>query len=435
MLRVKRWVDWAQANLFALPAIAVVVAYIAARWLPGVRVGSWAGQATVDSARAVLSVVAAATVTFASIALSVSLLVMQQGANQHSPRVLHGLMRDPFNRRVIAVVMATFTFCLVTLQGVRAPLVDSGEALVPQFSIALAVVLGLIAILAVIAMIHHTSQTIDVSVILQGIVNDARRTSKLQVTDALRAGRLDPDDESLGTVTQGCVRASSDGWVTSIDVAALFAAMPPSAVLRLETAPGRYLVKSMVVARISPEPAVDALGELTAAIDDAVSVGATRTSIQDPGFAVRQLVDVALRALSPGINDPTSALDAIFHLGTVLVTRFSEPEQPNLLIDNEGRRLELPHLASDADLVRDAVTELRTSAGENPAVYLYLLEMLHTVSEALPGDDRTRVQLLADEAALVMVSAERASLVPADVSRLRDAFERRFGKHRRTLEA
>ena len=316
--RVRALVDRLRASLFALPATAVIVAFVAARLLVGVDAGSWVGTSTVDSARAVLSTVAAATITFASVAFSVSVLVIQQGANQYSPRVLHGLVRDPFNRRVIAIVMATFTFCLVTLQRVRTTDVD-GEPLVPQFSVALAVVLGLIAVLSVVAVIHHTARTIDVSVILDGIVEEAGRADP-----QLPAGDLEPITATLGAVPRHATALAlgQRGWVRSVDLGALAACLPAESTIRLETGPGRYGIPGMILAHVWP-PVEDA-ETLAEQVNGTIECGPTRTMRHDPSFAVRQLVDVALRALSPGVNDPTTALDAMLHLGAVLFERLIE---------------------------------------------------------------------------------------------------------------
>lgn len=110
--------------------------------------------ATVDSARQVLSVIAGATLTFAAIAFSVSLLLISLASSQYSPRVVHGLFRDPFNKRVMGVVVGTFTYCLIVLRSVRGPLEQSGDPIVPSISILLAVVLGVVSILSM-----HSSAT------------------------------------------------------------------------------------------------------------------------------------------------------------------------------------------------------------------------------------------------------------------------------------
>ena len=162
-----------RSSFFVLPAFAVVIAFVTARLLVGVDAGDWVGRSTVDSARNLLSTTAAATITFASVTFSVSLLIMQQGSSQFSPRVIDGLVRDPFNRRVIALVVGTFTYCLVSLQRVRGPLADGGEEVVPEFAVTVGLFLGVLSVLAVVGAINHTSRKMDVSVILGGIVEQA----------------------------------------------------------------------------------------------------------------------------------------------------------------------------------------------------------------------------------------------------------------------
>ena len=237
MERLRGLLDSVRASFFVLPAVAVVAAFIGARFAVGVDVGSWVGEATVDSARAVLSTVAAATITFASITFSVALLIMQQGSAQFSPRVIPGLTRDPFNRRVIAIVVGTFTYCLVVLQRVRAPLASDGEAVIPSFAIWLGLVFGLGAVLAVVAAIHHTAQQMDVSKILGAIVTEATRTpvtvSGLTATDEI--------DAPIG-LPSSVVRFADSGWVRQIDIDALLECTQPGGTIRVETVAGRYAI-------------------------------------------------------------------------------------------------------------------------------------------------------------------------------------------------
>jgi uncharacterized membrane protein len=111
----------------------------------------------VDSARAVLGVIAGATIAFAGIAFSVSLLLISQSSSQYSPRVVHGLFRDPFNKRVMGVVIGTFTYCLVVLRAVRSPLDGVGNAVIPSLSIAVALLLGITTILSIVGFISHAA--------------------------------------------------------------------------------------------------------------------------------------------------------------------------------------------------------------------------------------------------------------------------------------
>lgn len=426
--RVRALADRLRASLFALPAAAVVVAFVAARLIVGIDVGEWAGQSTVDNARAVLSTVAAATITFASVVFSVSLLVIQQGANQYSPRVLHGLVRDPFNRRVIAVVMATFTFCLVTLQQVRAPVGEDGEAVIPQLSVIVALVLGLIAVLSVVAVIHHTSRNIDPSVILDRIVAESQRVASDLPAHGLQPSAAEPREPPAGSLG---VPFGRRGWVRSIDLGAIAAALAPGATARIETAPGRYAIEGMVIARVWPAPDGDT-DDLAASIGDAIDCGATRTMRHDPGFAVRQLVDVALRALSPGINDPTTALDAMMHLGTVLFDRLTADLAPAVHLGDEGRRVELAHRIDDEEILAEAFDQLRAIAATDATVSIYLLDLMHTLSEAVVVAGRLGpVDLLAAHARRLRDSAEQRQPDPGELDRVLAAYERRFAPARR----
>lgn len=414
-----------RANFFVLPAAAVVVAFWFGRIAVGIDMGSWVGDATVDSARAVLSTVAAATITFASISFSVSLLIIQQGSSQFSPRVIHGLTRDPFNRRVIAFVLATFTYCLVVLQRVRGPLESGGDEFVPSFAAALGLVLGVSSVLAVVGAIHHTSQKMDISNILGGIVDAAVQTPALTDVGGLRP--VDSIEPPVGTAST-VVRFAGDGWIRQIDRHSLISLVGRDGLVRLETDTGRYAIRSTPICTIWPAVAETELEQITVRARRAVQMGPSRTMSEDGGYGIRQLVDVALRALSPGVNDPTTAEDAIFHLGTVLVGRLSEPDAATAYKDDEGRRLSTPHAMTDTELAELAVTELRGVAAGLPVVCGYLFQMLAQVVEAArsvgAGD---RVAPFVEQAHLLLLATEEAAMFDHDRARLRQSYAARFG--------
>lgn len=425
--RLQAAAETLRANFFFLPAVAVVAAFVAARIAVGVEAGTWVGESTVDNARAVLSTVAAATITFASISFSVSLLIMQLGSQQFSPRVIHGLTRDPFHRRVIAVVLATFTFCLVTLQRVRGPLSDGGNEVVPDFSVAVGLLLGLLAVLAIVAAIHHTSQQMDVSVILGRIVDEAVRTSSASHAGpsalSMREAPTLPDHPAPTVI-----RFAADGWVRQVDRVALLALGEPGGVVELDTDTGRYVIAGTALCRVSPPVGRDRLDGAARAARAAVRLGPTRTMGEDSGYGVRQLVDVALRALSPGINDPTTAQDAIFHLGTVLAARFTAPAIPTAHRDDEGRHLLAPHSMTDVDLAELAVSELRAAAADQPMVCIYLLEMIAGVIDAAGASgDAHRARPLLAQAHLVLEHVDAADIVEPDRHRVRHAHAKLFG--------
>lgn len=431
-----RW-DKLRGSLFFLPAVAIVVAYGAARAMAGWRGPAWVGESTIDSARAVLSVVAGATITFASIAFSVSLLVMQQGSSQFTPRVLPALTRDPFNRRVIALVMGTFTFALVTLQRVRGAIGGEGSADVPDAAVALAVVLGIAAVLAVVGAINHTARMMHVSSILDRIVRESRRAQAVSTRSGLTAERVDPDADAARRGAESTeVVFEADGWVRGVDVDELIEGLPAGTRLVLDTYPGRYAVAGAPLGFLSPRIPPEQADEVQSRVTSALDIGRTRTISQDPSLPVRQLVDVALKALSPGVNDPTTALDAIFHLGTVLADHVRGEPVANRFSDDDGTEVVFRHPVTDEDVAELAMGELRVAAVAQPAVVIYLFEMVEAVAGAARSEGRPeRAEPFIAQARLLRDVAVRSDVPEYDRGRIAAGFARRFDSDEMTLAA
>ncbi len=375
---------------------------------------------TVQSARAVLSTVAAATITFAGIAFSVSLLTIQLTSSQYSPRVVHTLFRDPFNRRVMGLVVGTFVFCLVVLRAVRSPLEQDGTPVIPNLSVAFAVLLGVTAILGLIAFINHSAHTMDVSEILERVSTETlahiRREWPLHAPPMPAA----PPDERPAHV----VRFDRTGWVQQIDAVAILGCATPGGVIGVAARPGRYAVVGAPICTIVPPPEDPRATERR--IFGAVVIGASRTMQQDAPYGLRQLVDVALKALSPGVNDPTTAQDAIFHIAAVLAELLRRNPPPAVRADDDGRRVILEQYTHH-DVVALAFDEMRVVASGQPAVCIYMLEAMALLHESLTVAGRTsQAALLVTQAGLVVAGCEAADVLPADVERVRRAHSKRF---------
>ncbi len=428
-IRMNSLTERLRASLFFVPMASVVAAVIVAEI--GILTDSRLdldtaslplGMAsTVQSARAVLSTVAAATITFAGIAFSVSLLTIQLASSQYSPRVVHTLFRDPFNRRVMGLVVGTFVFCLVVLRAVRSPLEQGGTPVIPNLSVAFAVLLGVTAILGLIAFIDHSAHTMDVSEILERVSTETlahiRREWPLHAPP-MPAG---PPDARPAHV----VRFDRTGWVQQIDAVAILGCATPGGVIRVATRPGRYAVVGAPICAIVPPPEDPQAAERR--VFGAVVISASRTMQQDAPYGLRQLVDVALKALSPGVNDPTTAQDAIFHIAAVLAELLRRNPPPSVRADDDGRRVILDQQYTHHDVVALAFDEMRVVASGQPAVCIYLLEAMALLHESLTVAGRTsQASLVEIQAGLVVAGCESADVLPADVERVRDAHSKRF---------
>ncbi len=423
-----------RASLFFIPMLAVVgaiafglVALDFDRNLDPATDLPLGFTSTVESARAVLSTIAGATITFAAIAFSISLLIIQLASSQYSPRVVHTLFRDPFNKRVMALVVGTFTYCVVVLRSVRSPLEDGGDPIVPNLSVAIAVVLGITTILTIVAFINHSAHTMDVSEILERVSHEAIAHIRGEWrSDGAGDGQHDP----VPTVQQPVhiVRFERSGWVQQIDLDGLLESTPDDTLVRLDTFPGRYAVEGTPFCALSPPPADR--DNVERGLRSAAGVGTTRTMQQDVSYGLRQLADVALKALSPGINDPTTAQDAIFHTTAVLSELLRRDPPPRVRSGPRGTRILLVEQPDHGDLIGLAFDEVRRAAATQPTVCIYLLEALHLLTEALTATGLAhRTPPLRDQARLILAGCEQAGVLPEDVHQVRVAHDLRFAPH------
>lgn len=428
---VRDWGDRLRSSLFFIPMLCVVGGILLGEAMLGID-GSVAGidshlTATVESARTVLTTVASATLAFAGIAFSVSLLLISLASSQYSPRVVHGLFRDPFNKRVMGLVIGTFTYCLVVLRAVRTAVEGAGEAVVPSISILLAVLLGIASVLAIVAFINHAAHSMDVSNILRRVTKEV--LSRASVTWPGPDEEL-PAGASLGETPQlpegACVvRFSRYGWVQNVDYDALLAALPAGTTARLEICAGRYAIQNTPICHIFPVP--EAMGDMVDEVRAAVLVGETRTLQQDLAYGVRQLSDVALKALSPGVNDPTTAHDAISHFGSVLADLLRRQPPARRWTGRDGQVLLVPHATTHEQLVGLAFDEVRIASADQPTVLIYLLDVLYQVEQALAGLQRaSAVQALHRQAELIRAMNETADVPESDRDRVRVAYARRY---------
>lgn len=431
-LRLSRLVERIRASLFFVPVVGVVISIVAAAvtvWIDS-RLDLEGDDlplgvtSTVASARAVLSTVAGATMTFAAIAFSISLLIIQQASSQFSPRVVHTLFRDPFNKRVMGLVMGTFTYCLVVLRSVRSLGESGGDVVIPNLSVAIAVVLGIATIISIAAFLNHSAHSMDVSEILDRIENEtighARREWSVAESDTPPLEPIAAPDRPAHIV-----RFDRSGWVEQIDADALLDCLADETTAWVQTYPGRYAIRGIPLCALSAVP--EHLEATERCILGAVSTGDTRTMQQDISFGLREMADVGLKALSTGINDPTTAQDTIFHLAAVLAELLRRDPPPRELSDERGRRVVLVEQPDGDDLVRLAFDELRRAAATQPTVCIYLLEALHLLREGLDAVGLgSRTAILVEQARLVVAGCEAATVLPADLADVRSAYDKRF---------
>ncbi|MBW3619241.1 MAG: DUF2254 domain-containing protein [Actinobacteria bacterium] len=371
---------------------------------------------TVDSARSLLSTIAGATITVAGIVFSVTVVSVQLASSQYSPRVLRNFLRDRFQQRVIGVVVATFTYCMFVLASIRLPEPDATVEAAPSLAVTVAIVLAVVSILAIVGFIDHSARSMQAGEIIERVTAETR--SRIRSLYLPRDERRSPEPVSPSPppldAPKRVLRAWRSGWVQQISTDALLRVAPPGSYLRLDTRVGAYVIED------TPILTVWGHGELDdEPLHQGFVFGRSRTMQQDVAFGIRQLVDIGLRALSTGVNDPTTAHEVIEHLGSLLAELFQHDLPPRIHTDEEGRVLAIPDRPEHADHVDHALDQLRVAAAGQPAVLVDLLATIRSLDELLAdlGLDHHRPQLRA-HIRLIVEAVEFGSLAPADRHRV-----------------
>jgi uncharacterized membrane protein len=375
-----------------------------------------------EGARAILSAVAGSMVTIASLTFSITIVTLQLASSQFGPRLLRGFVRDRGNQVVLGTFIATFTYCLLILRAVNG---TEEHEFVPQLSVITAMLLTLASLGVLIYFIHHTSHSIQAETVVDSVGRDLR-----EAIDRLFPERLGEDaaaaerPPSAATLPAGFdagsrpVPATESDYLQNVDGERLLGlATERDMVLRVEHRPGRFVVAGQDLVRVWPASRLD--DQLAEDIRGAFYFGSRRTLTQDAEFAVDQLVEVAVRALSPGINDPFTAISCLDRLGAALAHLGVRSTPSAYRFDERGQLRVVVDATTMAGLVDAAFHQIRQAARSNAAVTLRLLE---TIAVILPfARDTTLRESLLRHAELVHEGSQEG--IPSASDR-REAAER-----------
>ncbi len=365
-------------SLFLIPAAIIAGLGVASRLTLAIDERIPVGTAgllstSVDSARSILTTTATATITFAAIVFSMTAVVIQLATSQFSPRISQGLLRDRYQQVTIGLTVGTFVYSLMVLGSVRGSgtVTDSHH----DFSSTVAVVLGVTSMLAIVFFIDRIMRSMRIDTIVASLAHDTEEAlHRLPDREPLDNESLTPPD----TATTTSVTTSHSGWIRSIAIKQMLAALPDGTAVRLDVRVGEYIAAGELVAAVWPEVDDDA----ARTIDAAIEVNLTRTIASDPMHGFRQLIDVALRALSASLNDPTTAADVVYQLNGPLRAALLR-ELPGQVVHLDGRRAYLPRSLTHSEYVHGAFREIRINAHNQPHVLHALIGTLASLIDAV----------------------------------------------------
>lgn len=426
-------------SLWRSPVIAVAGAFVLEfvtsgidRWIirHEIELPRMLERGSPDDIRSVLSTIASATITTLALVLSITMVVLTLAATQFGPRLITTFLRSGTVKVTIGVFAGVFVYSLLVLDSVTTG-VSPDLRLSPDIGTTVALVGAIASVFCLIWYAHDVARGIQLPVVVEGIYGRLQTAIADTRGDRERAaGGRDP-----GAVEREWLEAESDvvadsaaltttraGYLQQIEYRKLMAvAAQHDAIVVLSTRPGDFLAEDDVLALVHPAAAVDAM---KTAVETHVDLGPHRTLDQDLEFAIDQMVEIALRALSPAINDTFTGLTCLDWLGSTLRSLATIPVDRSIHCDAAGRIRIVERGRSTEGLVRAAYSKIRQSAAGNPAVAIRLIDSITTVAMATT-DDVAHEQLrsaLAAQAHMTVTAALGSGYTPVD----RDDLLRRY---------
>ncbi len=375
-------------------------------------------QGGADASRAVLQAIAGSLITVTALTFSLTVVTIQLASSQFSPRLLRTFTSDSVVHATLGLLLGTFVFSLTVLRTVRTG-DDERDVFIPLMSTTLAYVLAVASVIGLVVFLAHLVRELRIETMLSTVHGETSAELERSFPDTPEATAIVPTG---GGSNEVLVDAAKSGFLLTVDEHSLLdLATTHSVVIRIDALPGASLVRGVPLATLWPqepgtEIAEDDLAELRSSVAAAVSSGSERTIVQDAGFGLRQLIDVAVKALSPGINDPTTAVHTLGHAAALLCDLAARDLEPRLLRDERERVCLIVHRPTFAHYLDLVIAQPRLYGIADPAVTARLLRLLQEVAwNGKPPAVRAAVR---DQLARMRESMARQEWIEADRSRL-----------------
>lgn len=367
----------------------------------------WIFSASPDGARSMLSAIAGALITAAGVTFSGVLVALSIASSQYTSRVLRSFTADRPNQIMLGLILASFIYSLLVLRSIGL----NNDTFVPELSVLISILMGMLGVSTLLLFVHNVARSIQASDILARVAAETIVSIKgtfptesgSGARDALpdqgmahaRSDRLD-----LGEEDWVSVRAGKSGYVRAVDAGALLsAAVDADSVVRMGAFVGEFVYEGASLASYVSTGKLEpnAQKELDQRVQSAHTIGTFRTVEQDAAFGLRQLVDIALCALSPGVNDTTTAVMAIHRITEALCVA-ARGTPPSLLRFKDGKlRLQALHhdlptlMALGYDQIRQC------SDGNAATVHALLLAWIQLVRTSKSDAIRAKLRRMLDD--------------------------------------
>lgn len=407
--RLARTVEDVRESYWALPGLIALLglgaglgmvfldAFIGNAWLGRY---AWLYGSRPEGARAMLSTIAGSTITVAGVVFSNTLAAVTYASGQFGPRLLGDFTRDRGNQTTLGIFIGTYLYCLVVLRTIRSAAETSAEtggavrdAFVPHAAMFGGLALAIVSTAVLIYFVHHVTTGIHINTVIaqvgRRLIGALRALRDQADEDGAGRGALEPPRGERGSVI---VAATDAGYVEALDRGGLRdIARRNDLLLHARVRAGDFVASGHPLFDV--EPADRLTGPIARDLIDAVALGRQRTARQDLLFSVDELVEIAARALSPGVNDPFTAIACLDWLGAVLgeAARCGRPRR--WLADNDGTPRLILRPLEFFDFLHTAFGQLRPYVAADPNARRHALMTLdRLVTQADDGQHRALLE-------------------------------------------
>ncbi|WP_191059070.1 DUF2254 domain-containing protein [Geminicoccus harenae] len=428
--------DRLQTGLWPIPIgmiLLTIPLYAATSWIDA-RIGDasgllggWLHSGSGDDARNLLSTLLSALITMATMVFSITIAALSIAAGQFGSRLIRTYMEDIRTKLAVGLFTMAIMYCFLALRSVGK---DMPAAEVPHVLVSTGLGLGLVCVLFLLFFLHAVARSILVDEIIRRVAHELEEN-----IEAL-APLGEPSDEvpveqvwPPGVEHKAALLSSRrGGYVQAVEHDRLVEfASRHSMLIHLEFRPGNFMSEGDLLVRVHPADALTP--ETAAAIQEAILIGSQRTPTQDLEFTMRHLVDIALRALSPGINDPNTALVVVDHLQGGLSRLMGKAIPPAIHRDETGEPRVIDRPNGYAGLLAASLHQIRQAAASQPAVIIGMLRAIGRIAEHVRLAEQR--EALLHHARLICAAGLRETAEPADRDDIEAAFaatERKLGQ-------
>lgn len=395
---------WFVPMLMSIAAVALAVLLLTHRdLLPDGAVELWlVYSGDPESARQLLGALLSGIITMTSLVVSITVVVLTLAAGQLGPRLVRNFISDPQTQAVLGLFVATILYLLVVFRSIGG--LSSGG--IPHLAVSVGTAMSALCLFVLLFFVHKLAR----SIMYDNVVRDVTRELRTAIDHLLpeaEASQLTAEPAPENTVWIGL---GHDGYIEAIDFDMLVGeARKRGAVLWIKVRPGHFVLARG--AHVGVHPPNCCSEELVRAIRNAFIIGAERTPTQDLEYGIRQMVEIALRALSPGINDVFTALAVIDNLTSGLSLIFDRQLEIAAHGDQDGKLRVVRSVTNYDGIVRAAFDQIRQAGQAMPAVLIRLAEGVARLAPYVRLDEQRRSLLrqltLVQEAGDRFISQDR----------------------------